>query len=326
LIKIDLITGFLGSGKTTFIKKYAKYLMDQGERVCILENDYGAINIDMVLLNDLLGQNCELEMVVGGDGHEAHQRRFHTKLISISMLGYTRVIVEPSGIYDVDEFFDTLYESPLDNWYEIGSIISVMDPGLDPDLSEELNYILVSETANAGRIVLSKLSKKDGDTTNFQKITTAVDHLNASMEHFWCNRHLDIDRDIIAKDWQDLRDDDFLAVEQAGYVHADHIKLSLNDNNNFQSLFYFYYSTTESDIKDRLTRLMSDKNAGNIIRIKGFLKLSDKQGPDSFIEINATKDALNIRPIHDTQEVLIIIGESLCKDVISGYFPGATTV
>ena len=32
MVKIDLITGFLGSGKTTFIKKYAKYLIDQGCR------------------------------------------------------------------------------------------------------------------------------------------------------------------------------------------------------------------------------------------------------------------------------------------------------
>ena len=30
MVKIDLITGFLGSGKTTFIKKYAKYLLDKG--------------------------------------------------------------------------------------------------------------------------------------------------------------------------------------------------------------------------------------------------------------------------------------------------------
>ncbi len=326
MIKIDLITGFLGSGKTTFIKKYAKYLVEQGERVCILENDYGAINIDMVLLNDLLGPNCELEMVVGGDGHEAHQRRFRTKLISISMLGYTRVIVEPSGIYDVDEFFDTLYESPLDNWYEVGSIISVMDPEIDPDLSEELNYILVSETANAGKIVLSKLDKRDGDSTNHKKAEDAVSYLNDSLDHFRCKRRLSLEKDILLKDWQDLDDEDFRAIAQAGYVSADHVKLSLNDNNNFQSLFYLYYKTTEADIRKRITDLMSDPAAGNIIRIKGFLKLSDKQDPDSFIEINATKGALSIRPIHETQEVIIIIGENLCKDVISGYFPGATTV
>ena len=53
MIKIDLITGFLGSGKTTFIRHYAKYLLDTGVRLCILENDFGAINVDRVLLPDL---------------------------------------------------------------------------------------------------------------------------------------------------------------------------------------------------------------------------------------------------------------------------------
>ena len=44
MVKIDLITGFLGSGKTTFIKKYAKYLMAHGMNIGILENDFGAVN------------------------------------------------------------------------------------------------------------------------------------------------------------------------------------------------------------------------------------------------------------------------------------------
>ena len=44
--------------------------MSKGEKICIIENDYGAVNIDMVLLQDLLGDNCNLEMIVGGDGKE----------------------------------------------------------------------------------------------------------------------------------------------------------------------------------------------------------------------------------------------------------------
>lgn len=56
MVKIDLITGFLGSGKTTFIKKYAKYLMAQGMNIGILENDFGAVNVDMMLLKDLEGE------------------------------------------------------------------------------------------------------------------------------------------------------------------------------------------------------------------------------------------------------------------------------
>lgn len=61
MIKIDLITGFLGSGKTTFIKKYATYLLQQGMNIGILENDFGAVNVDAMLLQDILGDHCTLE-------------------------------------------------------------------------------------------------------------------------------------------------------------------------------------------------------------------------------------------------------------------------
>lgn len=37
MVKVDLITGFLGSGKTTFIKKYARYLMEQGQNIASLK-------------------------------------------------------------------------------------------------------------------------------------------------------------------------------------------------------------------------------------------------------------------------------------------------
>ena len=107
MIQIDLITGFLGSGKTTFIRRYAKYLIDQGLNIGILENDFGAVNVDAMLLQDILGDNCTLEMVAGGCDADCHRRRFKTKLIAMGMCGYDRVLVEPSGIFDMDEFFDT---------------------------------------------------------------------------------------------------------------------------------------------------------------------------------------------------------------------------
>lgn len=110
MVKVDLITGFLGSGKTTFIKKYAEYLMSCGSHICILENDYGAVNVDMMLLQNLEGEQCELEMVAGGCDADCHRRRFKTKLIAMGMCGYDRVLIEPSGIFDVDEFFDVLDE------------------------------------------------------------------------------------------------------------------------------------------------------------------------------------------------------------------------
>ena len=57
MVQVDLITGFLGSGKTTFMRHYARYMVQQGWNVCILENDFGAVNVDVMLLQDILGDH-----------------------------------------------------------------------------------------------------------------------------------------------------------------------------------------------------------------------------------------------------------------------------
>ena len=44
-------------------------------------------------------------MVAGACDKDCHQRRFKTKLISMGMRDFDRVLVEPSGIFDVEEFF-----------------------------------------------------------------------------------------------------------------------------------------------------------------------------------------------------------------------------
>ena len=309
MIKIDLITGFLGSGKTTFIEKYARWLVARGERVCILENDYGAINIDRVLLQDLLGPSCELEMVVGGDGAEAHQRRFRTKLISMAMLGYTRVLVEPSGIYDIDEFFDTLYEEPLDRWYEAGSVLAIVDARLDPDLSPASRYLLASEAANAGKIILSKLPGNVAQTLTI---------LNQAMEELQCTRRFAYPADVLAKPWAQLEDADFQMLAAAGYRHVSFLKKAVAEEDSYQSLFYMHYETTPENLQKRVLKLLEDPAAGHVLRIKGF---------SSGLELNVTKDERHFRPLTSpTEDVIIVIGEDLQKDIVAGYFPGAVTV
>ena len=314
MITIDLITGFLGSGKTTFIERYAHWLVAKGERVCILENDYGAINIDRVLLQDLLGPNCELEMVVGGDGAEAHQRRFRTKLISMAMLGYTRVLVEPSGIYDIDEFFDTLYEEPLDRWYELGSVLAIVDARLDPDLSPASRYLLATEAAGAGKIILSKLSE---DTQN-DVIGQTLAVLNQAMEEVQCTRRFAYPADVLAKPWDQLEDTDFQMLEAAGYRHVSFLKKAIAEEDTYQSLFYMHYETTPEDLQARVLKLLVDPAAGHVLRIKGF---------SSGLELNVTKDERHFHPLSvPTEDVIIVIGEGLRKDIVAGYFPGAVTV
>ena len=233
MVQVDLITGFLGSGKTTFMRHYARYMVQQGWNVCILENDFGAVNVDMMLLQDLMGEQCELEMISGGCDKETHIRRFRTKLISMRMCGYDRVLVEPSGIYDVDEFFDVLREEPLDQWYEIGNVIAILDARLEDNLSQQADYLLASEAANAGKVILSH-----ADAATRKQCEDTVAHLNRALEQIRCDRRIDPKKDILQKNLTDLTKEDLEEVSKCGYRLESYRKMDLENEQSFDSLFF----------------------------------------------------------------------------------------
>lgn len=305
MVKIDLITGFLGAGKTTFIRKYASYLIEKGENIGILENDFGAVNIDMMLLQDLMGDSCELEMISGGCDADCHKRRFKTKLISMKMCGYDRIIVEPSGIYDVDEFFDVLREEPLDKWYEIGSIITIVDAGLSDTLNSEANYLLASEAANAGCIVLSRVQD-----TSEEKIQETLTHVQSALKSVHCDRILS--NEIIDKNWDLFTDEDMEKIIHSGYKIESYEKMAFDHDDIFDSLYFMNKKLSQDKLSDVLTRLLNSPECGNISRIKGFMQCPDR----SWLELNATHKACSIRPIENGQEVIIVIGEHLVEDKI----------
>ena len=342
MVKVDLITGFLGSGKTTFIRKYAQYLMDNGNNIGILENDYGAVNVDMMLLQDLMGDNCELEMISGGCDKDCHRRRFKTKLIAMGMCGYDRVIVEPSGIFDVDEFFDILHEEPLNRWYEIGNVIAIVDSKLERDLSEEADFILASEVADAGCIVMSK-----SQNASPEEIQGTVEHVNQALEKVYCRRRFgglgkgnteqDMDKtgNVIHKNWDEMSKEDFAGIASCGYVMSTYRKPEFEADEAFTSLYYMNVKMTEKELREAAEKILSDPECGHVFRMKGFMRVdggendgnsqrpeksvqSEKNG-QKWIELNATKNEITIRPLHVGQEVQIVIGENLQEEKIKCY-------
>lgn len=314
MIKIDLITGFLGSGKTTFIRKYAQYLMNQGMNIGILENDYGAVNVDMMLLQDLMGDNCELEMVAGGCDKDCHRRRFKTKLIAMGMCGYDRVLVEPSGIFDVDEFFDALREEPLDQWYEIGNVIAIVDAKLEKELSDEADFILASEVADAGCILLSH-----ADETTAEEMDATVAHINEALEKIHCKRRLE--KEILRKSTPQLTSEDLHRIMSSGYVMENYEKMDLEEHSGFESQYFMNVPMTAEKMQKVAKEILEDSSCGAVFRIKGFIKAED----NSWIQLNATHNGVRMEPIQEGQEVIIVIGEHLQRDRIEAYI-GAESV
>lgn len=310
MITIDLITGFLGSGKTTFLRKYVKYLLAQGENICILENDYGAVNVDMMLLSDLIGDRCDMEMVAGGCDSDCHRRRFKSKLIEMGMIGYTHVIVEPSGVFDVDEFYDSLHEEPLNRWYRAGAQITIVDAGLPLPLSDTSQYVFASEAANAGKILFSKTQLNPPEAPS--KI---LNYLSESLKKINCKRQIS-ESEIMAKDWDTLTDADFKELESSGFKDYSFEKQQVMDAHKYESLYFMEKEFAPDELKEKAESAINDPDCGGIIRIKGFCK----DGTDGWQELNVTKENFTEAPIENGQDIVIVIGEHLGKEKLSAIF------
>ena len=309
MIKIDLITGFLGSGKTTFIRKYADFLLRRGIRPGILENDYGAVNVDVMLLQELEARGCGVESVAGACDQDCHRRRFKTKLIALGMSGYDRVLIEPSGIFDIDEFFDSLYEAPLDSWYEVGSVIAVVDADLEDELSDNSEYLLASQAANAGTVLLSKTGQAGAEETG-----RTIAHLNRAMERVGCQRHFG--GDVVTKDWDSLTDVDFEAIMNSGYIPESYVKRLTTPDGAYRSLYFLNLPLTAGEAQERAERLLRDESCGRVFRVKGFV---DDGG---WVELNAAKKNITLSPVAQGQKIIIVIGEKLNEEKIRSVLCG----
>lgn len=309
-VKIDLITGFLGAGKTTFLLRYARYLTDRGLKIGILVYDHGAMNVDLPLLNALRGENCELETLAGACDPDCHRRRFRTRLIAMAMSGYDRVIIEPSGVFDMDEFFDTLQEAPLDRQYEPGSVIAIVDAKTEETLSLEEEFFLASQAACAGKVVLSKVR-----TAGREEIDATVRHLRRAERCIGARQTAD--DELLIKDWDHLTASDFAALMNCGSHTPDYVKTIAGTQTAFQSLSFLDLPLEGSALLKKTAQLFSDPLYGRILRVKGFYR-----NGISWFQMNATASETHIEEVPETRGAIIVIGSALNENEISRLLTG----
>ena len=301
MTKIDLVTGILGAGKTTFLLRYAQACLDRGEHIAILENDFGAVNVDVALLRGLKSDRCQIEMVSGGGDADCHRRRFKTQLIALGMQHLDRVIVEPSGIFDMDEFFDTLYTSPLDRWFTIGSILTILDAAMEEELTPQMTYIFASEAAYSGRLILSKVGADPAADRD-----RVLARLNAALADIACDRRFTAD-DVLAKPWDTLTSADLDALAEASYRGARYVKRYSIDELRAGVHYFMHIALPEDAIVPLITEMLHDPAYGRVYRIKGCLPAAD----GGRRKLNAVADTVELEPVAEGQAVLIVIGDDL---------------
>ena len=306
MTKVDLITGFLGAGKTTFIHRYLQYLRDQ--RVLIIENEFGSIGVDSSLLKD---EGCPIEDLSGVCMCCKGRGRFISMLIGAAAHGYDRVLVEPSGIYDVDEFFSVMNEPAVRNCCEIGSILAIVDTHVPEDISNETGYLMVTQLLAAGAVILSKSQCEDPGAPQ-----RTIAWLNELIRDYGGARTLG--DEVYTADWNALTDRDFTRLMSCGHRHDPHRHKAIDHDETYESFFTGGYCKGEADLRQRLSEMITDPRYGHVLRVKGHLRDEDK----NWYEINCTRREMSVAPAPNVRRgVLVFIGQDLNLEALSAAFP-----
>ncbi len=296
-MRVDLITGFLGSGKTTFIRKYLSWLQEKGERIRIIENEFGAVNVDTRLLQDM---TQEIDDLAGCCMCCTGKDRFISMLLEAAAGGYDRVLVEPSGIYDVDEFFSVMRLEKVAQVCEIGSILTIVDACLPQMPSGESGYLMYAQLLAAGEIILSKTQLAGSGTG--ERVLQWMQDLVHSIDP-----EQTLNTPVCTKHWDDFTPEDYRRFESCGFYHGRHNR-KLFDHGaayaTFMTVGNFY---DEKDLERRLHKVFEDPEHGEILRIKGFMRDPGK----NWYEVNCTRHDFQIKPVSIRRGLAVVIGQKL---------------
>jgi G3E family GTPase len=126
LIKIEVVTGFLGAGKTTFIKKLIESGVFKKEKVIIIENEFGDISVDHKLLAH---DEYDLIELSGGCICCSVKSSLIDTLIQLAQNEKPdRIIIEPSGVFVAEELKQVMGIEAIKTHYYVSGIYTIIDP------------------------------------------------------------------------------------------------------------------------------------------------------------------------------------------------------
>lgn len=300
MVQVDLITGFLGVGKTTLILHYIDYLKAKNQKIHIIENEFGNLAMDQELLTDRKNEDCIVSDLTGMCMCCVGKKEFIHLLVEAAQQGCDRIVVEPSGIYDVDEFFDVLSDSRVCDLCEIGSIITVVDPFMAENISEEVQYLMFSQLLASGLVVVSKsqlATKEDIDHT--------LEWGNALMKQKGCEAGLLAD--VVTSNWSEWTESDFANIEEAGYFRGVHEQENFSHSALFDSVEYKGNFENREELLQKVQNFFEDASYGMVLRVKGFVRTLD----GGQYEVNCTGKFIRVEETNKKGNMLVIIGEHL---------------
>ncbi len=154
--KIDIVSGFLGAGKTTLIKKLLKEALAD-TKVVLIENEFGEIGIDGGFLKEAgieikeMNSGCICCSLVGDFGTSLRE--------VLDTYAPERVLIEPSGVGKLSDVMKAVQDAMADREVELNSAVAVVDACKCKMYIKNFGEFFVNQIEHAGTIVLSRTDK-----------------------------------------------------------------------------------------------------------------------------------------------------------------------
>ena len=305
-VKIDIISGFLGAGKTTMIKK----ILDAdvlGDGIAIIENEFGDIVIDSDRLEESgveiksISSGC-ICCTLSGDFQKAIKEL-------IKEHNPNRIIIEPTGVGKLSDIISTINIAKKSEDIEINMAMTIVDVLEFEDFIEVFGDFFKDQIQYANIIALSKAQLTDESRVN--NVINSIRDINP-------------DANIIATPWEELEAKDILDVAESDKGNMD-IALDDHDHNHNEDLAdasfdYWSFETIKTYGKEELASIFDSlKNPihGKVLRAKGSLLSTDKK----WLDFDFTPNNFDIKEERvKTIGQIIVIGNGLNKDSIRNLF------
>lgn len=287
MTKVDIISGFLGAGKTTLIAKLLKEGL-AGEQVVLIENEFGEIGIDGGFLKESgveireMNSGCICCSLVGDFGISLKEvvEKYHPD----------RIIIEPSGVGKLSDVIKAVKDLHIENEIRLNSASTVADASKVKVYMKNFGEFFNNQIEHAGTIILSRTQN-----VSEAKLKTDIELI----------RSLNKDAHIITTPWDDIDGKQILdamenvtnlelemLAEAAAKVAEEHEHHHHHDgecgcghhhehgHHHADEVFTSWGVETpnkydKEELSEILRKLSETDDYGNILRAKGMLPCTD---------------------------------------------------
>ena len=294
---IFLVSGFLGAGKTTFIKHLLTSRLQGVGKIALIVNEVGDIGIDGTLLS---GQNVDMIEIASGcicctlktdfaNAVEEIYHRVHPEFL----------VVEATGVAQPGEILDAVYETPANRYSCLRHLVTVVDTDFFK-AREVLGPFYNNQISCADTILLNKTDLVSPDL--LQEIQALVRKINPDARVFMTQYCAVNPHDLLTVSLYEKNEQQ---PEDRKPLHHQH---DHPDEGGFQA---FSFEGNRPFDKDKLKEFLQTLPP-TLFRLKGWVRF-----PDSYVLLNFTAGHYNFTPSNEAKKTALAFVGYNCNEIES---------